>query len=337
MGILIALSATALALYTASLALSLGIALASRRRSGSVVASLTVLSFVAATVFAFTVCGAVIASPPHARTLLDALKYVLSVLAASAACVSPLLARIISLWRCSALPPSGIDWLNRIGATSVAVSYLIALLISFAMCLPLAAALALGACLPIAVGELVDRIALRRVCEWRSVPGYRVCVVEDPRPRALSAGLIAPQIVASSALIELLEPLELEAILAHESYHARKRHSLVSLIASLTPLTACIHIATQLATYGSYLSMLLIPATTLAITLVVRRLLGRFMELRADEYAVHVVGAQPLARALIKLCGHPEPKREGIERVFYALLSPHPPVSERLRHLMRAR
>jgi Zn-dependent protease with chaperone function len=53
-----------------------------------------------------------------------------------------------------------------------------------------------------------------------------VRVIDDARPRAMCAGLLKPRIYVSTAALERLAPRELEAVLAHEAHHCRRRDPL---------------------------------------------------------------------------------------------------------------
>jgi len=339
MGISIQVSAIALAICSASFLASLATTLAVRRGLRNPYTALAILGFASATLFAFTACILLVLSPPPpSGGLGTALLYAAEVLGLSLLCSSPSLAYSLLLKRgLGPLATGPIETVGRAGALAVALSYLGTMVVSIVLALPLPATIALGLCVPIAVGELVDRAVLARMCRWVRVAGRDVCLVDDSRPRACSVGLLAPRIVVTRAALELLDPDELAAIVAHESYHADRRHSLVSLVAALTPLTICIYVAASISVSGFYEPMLAIPVLSLVATVVTRRVLGRVMELRADDYAARVVGADPLARALSKLCGGSESAMGGVERLFYALLSPHPPVEERLRRISRRR
>ncbi|WP_208879798.1 M56 family metallopeptidase [Streptomyces armeniacus] len=54
----------------------------------------------------------------------------------------------------------------------------------------------------------------------------RVTVVRDQRPFALTYGLIRPRVLISCGLLEILDPVELDAVLAHEREHVRSRDPL---------------------------------------------------------------------------------------------------------------
>lgn len=56
------------------------------------------------------------------------------------------------------------------------------------------------------------------------MPG--VVVVEDRRPQAFCAGLLRPRVYVSTAAVALLDESALDAVIAHEFHHARRRDPL---------------------------------------------------------------------------------------------------------------
>lgn len=66
---------------------------------------------------------------------------------------------------------------------------------------------------------------LRSLAARLSLAG-RLIAVEDPRPVALTVGLIAPRIIVSSGLISALDDEELEAVVLHEQSHLEHRDPL---------------------------------------------------------------------------------------------------------------
>ena len=116
------------------------------------------------------------------------------------------------------------------------------------------------------------------VRERRRLDGVAVTVVEDSKPRAFCAGLLRPRIYVSTATVAQLNDDELQAVLAHESHHARKRDPLRVFLGRMI---------------GD--SLFFVPAA--------RRLGGRYAalaELAADRAAVRATGdPAPLASALL--------------------------------------
>lgn len=78
-----------------------------------------------------------------------------------------------------------------------------------------------------AVSELRSSRRLGRELRRRSVGALSGAqVLDEPRPAAFCAGLLRPRVFISNAALELLDPVALEAVLAHELQHARRRDPL---------------------------------------------------------------------------------------------------------------
>jgi BlaR1 peptidase M56 len=78
-----------------------------------------------------------------------------------------------------------------------------------------------------AVRELIaSRRFLRRMSELNPSTLGDALVIDDERPRAFCAGLIRPRVYISTAGLALLDESGLEAVLAHERHHARRRDPL---------------------------------------------------------------------------------------------------------------
>jgi hypothetical protein len=110
-----------------------------------------------------------------------------------------------------------------------------------------------------------------------SIAESPVIVFEDPLPQAFCAGYLRPRIYISSGAVGRLPGAQLEAVVAHERYHARRRDPLRILLARV--LGDC---------------LFFMP--------VLRRLADRYgalSELAADEEAVRRAGAGTLAAALL--------------------------------------
>ncbi|MEW6581335.1 MAG: M56 family metallopeptidase [Actinomycetota bacterium] len=121
---------------------------------------------------------------------------------------------------------------------------------------------------PPQVAALARRLGIRRLS-----------VTSLPSNLAYCAGLLRPTVVVSRALVATLTPAALEAVLAHEAVHARRRHPLRQGIA---------HVLGR--------ALWIVPAAGALAD--IRRL--RF-ELAADRAAVRRTGRRPLAEALLAL------------------------------------
>jgi hypothetical protein len=78
-----------------------------------------------------------------------------------------------------------------------------------------------------AVKELT---AARRFQRWLAArnprPLRNAVVIEDEQPQAFCAGLFAPRVYVSTGALQLLDEPGLDAVLAHERHHARRRDPL---------------------------------------------------------------------------------------------------------------
>lgn len=133
-----------------------------------------------------------------------------------------------------------------------------------------------------------------------TVAGHQARVVDEAQPLAFCTGLLRPRIYVSRGALALLEADQLEAVIAHEAHHARRRDPLRVFIARAL---------------GEALFFL--P--------VLRRLSARYAalaELAADEAAVRHSGKrEPLAAALLAFEDAPSAAVVGIapERVDHLL------------------
>jgi len=109
-----------------------------------------------------------------------------------------------------------------------------------------------------------------------------VVVVQHRRPLAFCCGSLRPRIFVSTGARLLLDDAELEAVLAHERHHARRRDPLRLLLAQ----------ALRDAVFFS-------PVLTRC-----RARLGTLAELAADRSAIASVGVRPLAGALVAFDTH---------------------------------
>jgi Zn-dependent protease with chaperone function len=66
----------------------------------------------------------------------------------------------------------------------------------------------------------------RRLAHLNLRPFRGALVIENERPQAFCAGLLAPRVYVSTGALKLLDDAGLEAVLAHERHHARRRDPL---------------------------------------------------------------------------------------------------------------
>lgn len=158
------------------------------------------------------------------------------------------------------------------------------------------------------------------------------------------------RIVFFNTLLKQLQPEEIEAVLAHELGHFKRRHIAKSVavmaVASLAGLGllawlmeqgwfySALGVATPSIHAALALFMLVLPVFTFFLQPLFARL-SRRHEFEADAFAAHQCPAERLVSALVSLY------RENAntltpDRLWSAFYDSHPPASERIAHLRRA-
>jgi heat shock protein HtpX len=148
--------------------------------------------------------------------------------------------------------------------------------------------------------------ALSRVCIQADVRRPRLAVASSSVPNALAVGRSrdGATVCVTSRAIDLLDPPELEAVLAHEITHIQNRDAIVMTIASFFSLVAAFVVK-----YGwrfghafARIIVLVVAVGAWALSFVLLRALSRYRELAADRGAALVTGRpSALASALLKL------------------------------------
>jgi heat shock protein HtpX len=148
--------------------------------------------------------------------------------------------------------------------------------------------------------------ALSRVCIQADVPKPRLAVASSGAPNALAVGRSRDGAIVcvTSRTVALLDPPELEAVLAHEVAHIQNRDALVMTIASFFSLVAAL-----VAKYGwrvghaaARLVVLAVAVGAWVVSFVLLRALSRYRELAADRSAALITGRpSALASALAKM------------------------------------
>jgi heat shock protein HtpX len=148
--------------------------------------------------------------------------------------------------------------------------------------------------------------AVERACIQANMPKPRVTVSPSSMPNALAVGRTrgGATLCVTNPMLRLLDPPELEAVIAHELAHIQNRDALVMTIASFLSLVAALlvkiaarggHAAVKLVVFGAALATWMISALLL-------RALSRYRELAADRTAAVITGRpSALASALMKI------------------------------------
>jgi len=208
---------------------------------------------------------------------------------------------------------------------------------------------------------------IERLCVQANLPKPRVAVIENQMPNACALGRSpkAATVCATRGLLDLLSPVELEAVLAHELTHVINRDvavmTLASFFASLAAMIA------QFALFfgggfGGYRSreeeeevmlVLLVSVVVYAVSFLLLQALSRYREYAADRGSALLTGRpSALISALYKVSGTIEalPSRdlrtaEGLSAFFIVparakeslmnVFADHPPLKKRVAHLER--
>jgi heat shock protein HtpX len=190
------------------------------------------------------------------------------------------------------------------------------------------------------VHSTVERLAL-----LAGIPKPRLYMLDDPHPRALSAGrgTRGAAVAVSRGLLAVLSPAELEGVLSHELAKIHNRDVTVQ-----TPLVVLSAMTIDLSRIGGWLERALLMFLGPISAAFLHLMLSSKREFTADRTAAGLCGSpHGLADALLRLEQTEElfpfessPATEPLytinpfqETGLAALFVTHPPVGERVRRL----
>jgi len=208
---------------------------------------------------------------------------------------------------------------------------------------------------------------VERLCLQGDIPKPRIAVAETSMPNAFATGRSPKKAVvcATTGIVELLEPQELEGVLAHELTHVRNRDVAVMTVASFLAVATGLIMRMGLFGFGfggggrrganaaPFALILLVSLLVYVISFLLIQALSRYREYAADRGSAIITG-QPsaLAAALVKISGTmdrvptrdlraaqpmnalfilPARTKESLAELF----STHPPVQKRIERLQR--
>jgi heat shock protein HtpX len=177
---------------------------------------------------------------------------------------------------------------------------------------------------------------IERLCIQADLPKPRIAVAQSDVPNAFAMGRSqkAAVVCATTAIIETLEPHELEGVMAHELTHVKNRDVMIMTIAS-------------------FAVVLLVSFLVYVISFFLMLALSRYREFAADRGAALITGRpSALASALMKLNGAmqrvPDQDLRQAERMnaffivptsvkssIHTLFLTHPPMEKRIEALQR--
>src|SRR4051812_23403754 len=162
---------------------------------------------------------------------------------------------------------------------------------------------------------------IERLCIQADLPKPRVAVVDTPMPNAFAVGRSqkSATVCATTGLMNMLEPHELEAVMAHELTHVKNRDVLIMTIASFFAALASMIVQFGFFFGGgsydndddspSWAIVLLVSFVVYILSFFLMLALSRYREFSADRGAALITGRpSALSSALLKITS-------GIERV----------------------
>ena len=210
---------------------------------------------------------------------------------------------------------------------------------------------------------------IERLCVQADLPKPRVCVMETQMPNAFAMGRSrkSTTVCATRGILDMLNPAELEGVMAHEMTHVINRDVMVMTLAGFFASLASLILQFSFFFGGGFgggygrsneeedgiIYVVLVSAAVYAISFLLLRTLSRYREFAADRGSAVLTGRpSALASALIKISGTIEraPRQdlraaEGMSAFFIIparaknsllnLFADHPPLEQRLAALQR--
>ena len=201
-----------------------------------------------------------------------------------------------------------------------------------------------------------------RLCVQANLPKPRVAVAETAMPNAFAVGRSPSKatVCATTGIMRILSPAELEGVMAHELTHVQNRDVLVMTIASFFATVAAYIVQFGFFFGGgedddgdSFVILLLVSLAVYAISFFLIQALSRYREYAADRGSGIITGRpSALASALLKISGTMDriPQKDlratselsafyifppGAKAAVGNLFSTHPPMEKRIAALER--
>ena len=208
---------------------------------------------------------------------------------------------------------------------------------------------------------------IERLCIQANIPKPRVAIADQSMPNAFAVGR-SPKtatVCATTGILSLLTPAELEGVMAHELTHVQNRDVMVMTIASFFASIASfiVQMGFWFGGWGggddddngvSWIVVILVSAVVYMVSFVLLQALSRYREFAADRGSAIITGRpSALISALMKISGNMQqiPQRDlraasGELAAFYIfppktkksvanLFSTHPPLEARVAALQR--
>jgi heat shock protein HtpX len=207
---------------------------------------------------------------------------------------------------------------------------------------------------------------IERLCVQADLPKPRVAVANTRMPNAFALGRSpkSATVCATTGIMELLTPAELEGVMAHELTHVVNRDVLVMTLAGFFATIAAYIVQFGFlfgggGSYGddddnpSFFVLLLVSLVVYVVSFLLMQALSRYREFAADRGAAIITGRpSALASALTKISSgmHAIPEKDlraaselnaffifpaGAGKGIAGLFATHPPMEKRIAALAR--
>jgi len=205
---------------------------------------------------------------------------------------------------------------------------------------------------------------VERLCIQADMPKPRVAVANTAMPNAFALGRSPKNAIvcATTGIMDLLTPAELEGVMAHELTHVANRDVMVMTLASFFATIAAYIVQFGFLFGGtsqddddgpSAMVLVLVSLLVYAISFLLMQALSRYREFAADRGAALITGRpSALASALVKISGGMAriPQKDlraaselnaffifpaGVGKGISGLFATHPPMEKRIAALQR--
>ena len=203
---------------------------------------------------------------------------------------------------------------------------------------------------------------IERLCVQADLPKPKIAVADTPMPNAFAMGRSQKNstVCATTGIMNLLSPAELEGVMAHELTHIANRDVAIMTLASFFA-----SIASMITQFGfffggghgdsdddgpGFLVVVLVSMVVYVVSFLLMQALSRYREFAADRGAAVITGRPSgLASALVKISTVNEKiptkdlRASEMQAFFIApvgqriagLFATHPPVEQRIARLQR--
>jgi len=205
---------------------------------------------------------------------------------------------------------------------------------------------------------------IERLCIQADLPKPKVAVADTRMPNAFALGRSpkSATVCATTGIMELLSPAELEGVMAHELTHVANRDVLVMTLAGFFATIAAYIVQFGFLFGGghsddednpSFLVLFLVSLVVYVVSFFLMQALSRYREFAADRGAAMITGRpSALASALTQIASgmHRIPDRDlratselqafyifppGTGKAIGSLFATHPPMEKRIAALQR--